>query len=347
VELRHLRYFVAVAEDLSFRGASDRLHIAQPALTHQIQALERILGARLLNRTKRSVELTEAGSLFLEEARMTLRQAERARQVGERAGRGELGCIEIGYVSSTPATGVLSSSVFSFRQAYPSVDLRLTEMDMDRQLEGLGEGCLDVGFIRPPVPRYPLGVVAVTILNDPVIVALRKDHPLAVQTAIPVSALANEPFITTHLEEGIGFYKHMMSVCRQGGFSPRVVQRARQFATIVSLVGAGLGVALVPASMRCLQLPGVTYRPLADAREHAELAVAFRRAERAPAVKAFLEQMRGVAKRLMESRPAEAFKDARLVEGSKEHTKSCVTGIDYDSLSGTELRGSGANGRSN
>jgi DNA-binding transcriptional LysR family regulator len=338
VELRHLRYFVAVAEDLSFRGAADRLHIAQPALTHQIQALERILGVRLLNRTKRSVELTEAGSLFLEEARMTLRQAERARLVGERAGRGELGSIEIGYVSSTPAAGILSSNVFSFRRAYPAVDLHLTEMDTDPQLEALAEGRLDVGFIRPPVPQYPLGVVAVTILNEPIIVVLRKDHPLATQTAISVATLANEPFITTHLKEGIGFYEHMMSVCRQGGFTPRIAQRARQFATIVSLVGAGLGVALVPGSMRSVQPPDVTYRPLADAREHSELAVAFRRVERAPAAKAFIEQMRGVAKRLM---------DPPLVEDSEERTKYCVTGSGHDSFSGTESRGSGANGRSN
>jgi DNA-binding transcriptional LysR family regulator len=338
VELRHLRYFVAVAEDLSFRGAADRLRLAQPALTHQIQALERILGARLLNRTKRSVELTEAGSLFLEEARMTLRQAERARLVGARAGRGELGCIEIGYVGSTASAGILSSNVFSFRQSYPSVDLRLTEMDTDRQLEDLAEGRLDVGFIRPPVPQYPLGIVAMTILNEPVIVALRKDHPLAAQSAIPVAALANEPFITTHVKEGIGFYEHMMSVCRKGGFTPRVVQRARQFVTIVSLVGAGLGVALVPGCMRSVQPPDVTYRPLADARDHSELAVAFRRVERAPAAKAFIEQMRGVAKRLM---------DPRLVEDSEEHTKYCVTGSGHDSFSGTESRGSRANGRSN
>jgi DNA-binding transcriptional LysR family regulator len=282
--------------------------------------------------------LTEAGSLFLEEARMTLRQAERARLVGARAGRGELGCIEIGYVGSTASAGILSSNVFSFRQSYPSVDLRLTEMDTDRQLEDLAEGRLDVGFIRPPVPQYPLGIVAMTILNEPVIVALRKDHPLAAQSAIPVAALANEPFITTHVKEGIGFYEHMMSVCRKGGFTPRVVQRARQFVTIVSLVGAGLGVALVPSCMRSVQPPDVTYRPLADAREHSELAVAFRRVERAPAAKAFIEQMRGVAKRLM---------DPRLVEDSEEHTKYCVTGSGHDSFSGTESRGSRANGRSN
>ena len=133
-----------------------------------------------------------------------------------------------------------------------------------------------------------------------------------------------------------------MSVCRQGGFTPRIAQRARQFATIVSLVGAGQGVALVPGGMRCLQLPEVTYRPLADAREHSELAVAFRRAERAPAVKAFIEQVRGAAKRPMEKPSREAFNYPRLVKGSEEHTK-----IGHDSPSGTKLWGSGANGRSN
>lgn len=302
MELRHLRYFVVLAEELHFARAAERLRIAQPGLTQQIQALERELGVRLFHRTKRSVELSDAGVLLLEEARLTLAQAERAELVARRAGRGELGRVEIGYVGSAAYSGVLSATVFAFRQAYPEVDLRLREMDMERQLTELGEGRLDIGFIRPPVRDCPPGVIIATIFTEPVIVALRRDHPLAAREAVAIAALADEPFITTHLQAGVGFYEHTMAVCRQGGFTPRVAQKARQFATIISLVGAGLGVAIVPDSLRRVQLADVVYRPLADASELAELAIAFRRDEPSPAVKAFLQKVRDGAE--PEARPA-------------------------------------------
>ena len=294
MELRHLRYFVAVAEELHFGRAAERLRIAQSALSTQIQALERHLGVRLLQRSKRSsVALTDAGMLVLEEARRTLRQAERTELVGRRAGRGELGRVEIGYVVSAALAGVLSSTVSNFRRNHPAVDIRVQELATPRQLDELAAGRLDVGILRPR-PRYPLGIVAVRLLREPLMIALPQGHPSAAGgvRSVRAAALAEEEFVAPYFEEESGFQEQIAEIGRHGGFAPRVVHRVRGFVTAASLVAAGVGVAVVPASLRCLQLPGVVYRPLADAAVSADLAAAFRRDERAKAARAFIEQVR-------------------------------------------------------
>src|SRR4051794_3298033 len=196
MELRHLRYFVAVAEELHFGRAAERLRIAQSALSTQIQALERHLGARLLQRSKRSsVALTDAGALVLKEARRTLRQAERTELVGRRARRGELGRVEIGYVVSAALAGVLSSIVPAFRRDHPMVDIHVRELATPRQIDELAEGRLDGGLLRPR-PRYPLGIVAVRLLREPLMIALPEGHPLATGgvQAVRAEALAEEEF---------------------------------------------------------------------------------------------------------------------------------------------------------
>src|SRR5690242_5616798 len=162
MELRHLRYFVAVAEELHFAHAAERLHISPPSLTQQIQSLERELGARLFVRTKRDVKLTDAGARFLDEARATLQQAERAELVARRAGRGEVGRVEISFVSSAACTGLLTVALPSYRQSFPLVELAIRKLESPRQLEQLTEGRLDVGFLRPPA-RYPTGITAIVI----------------------------------------------------------------------------------------------------------------------------------------------------------------------------------------
>jgi DNA-binding transcriptional LysR family regulator len=298
MELRHLRYFVAVAEELHFGRAAERLRIAQSALSTQIQALERHLGVRLLQRSKRSsVALTDAGMLVLEEARRTLRQAERTELVGRRAGRGELGRVEIGYVVSAALAGVLSSTVSNFRRNHPAVDIRVQELATPRQLDELAAGRLDVGILRPR-PRYPLGIVAVRLLREPLMIALPQGHPSAAGgvRSVRAAALAEEEFVAPYFEEEeSGFQEQIAEIGRHGGFAPRAVHRVRGFVTAASLVAAGVGVAVVPASLRCLQLPGVVYRPLADAAVSADLAAAFRRDERAKAARAFIEQVRKAA----------------------------------------------------
>jgi len=291
MDLRHLRYFVAVAEELHFSRAAERLHISPPSLTQQIQSLEQELGARLLVRTKRDVKLTDAGARFLEEARSTLRQAERAELVARRAGRGEMGRVEIGFILSAACTGLLTVAVPSFRRTHPLVELSIRKVETGRQLEQLTEGRLDVGFLRPPA-RYPTGISAVVVARQSVVVALAKDHRLAATGAIPSASLSEESFIAPTFETDVGLYRHTAAVGQQGRFVPRIGARAPDVFTMMTLVAAGLGVAIVPQSIVCIQIPGVVYRPLARQGSPDELAAAFRRNEQAPAVKAFIRNLK-------------------------------------------------------
>src|SRR3954447_12041212 len=194
MELRHLRYFVAAAEELHFSRAAERLNISAPTLTQQIQVLEADLGVVLFRRTKRSVALTEAGRRFLEEARKTLRQAEQATLVAQQAARGEIGRLEIGYVTSASCLGLIPMLLAEFRRLNPYVDLQVHRMETVRQLAALDHGQIDLGFLRPPT-RYPVGLTGTLVWRQPFIVAMPKDHPLAAEKRVRVSSLAGEPLI--------------------------------------------------------------------------------------------------------------------------------------------------------
>ena len=279
---------IVLAEELHFGRAAERLNIAQPALTQQIQVLERELGARLFQRTKRSVKLTTAGRLTLDEAHRTIQQADRTFAIARQAGRGQIGFVEIGYVGSAAFSGVLSNVIFPFRAANPSVELRLNELSIRQQLEDISTGCLDVGFIRVPVMECPDGVAFANLLREQIILALPQEHPLARMKRISMNRLTKEPFIAVQVQEGVGFDAKVKSICLEASMTPQVAHRAQQFAAVVSLVGAGLGVAFVPASLRNLQVPNVVYRPLAGIAETSTLALAFRRSDPSPAVNAFI-----------------------------------------------------------
>ena len=288
MELRQLRYLQVLAEELHFGRAAQRLGIAQPALTQQIQSLERDLGARLFQRTKRSVHLTIAGRLTLEQATRTLEQAERTATVARKAGRGEQGSVEIGYVGSAAFSGILSKITFDYRKTNPDIELHLHELDITQQVDDVAHGRIDVGFIRPPVRQWPDGMTSLTLSREPIIIALPKGHPLSRRRTVALAALANESFITTYFEEGVGFHAQVAAMCRAGDLAPRIAQRGRQFAAITSLVGAGLGVAFVPDSLRNLRVPNVVYRPLDGAKGTTDLAIIFRKFEQAPAVISFI-----------------------------------------------------------
>ena len=291
MELRHLRYFVAVAEELHFSHAAKRLHISPPSLTQQIQNLEQELRVRLFVRTKRDVKLTDAGARFLDEARVTLRQAERAELVARRAGRGEVGRVEIGFVTSVACTGLLTVAVPPYREAYPLVELSIRKVESARQLVHLTEGRLDVGFLRPPT-RYPTGTSGLIIARQSVVIALPKDHKLAAAEAITPASLAEESFVAPTFETDLGLYRLTVALGQQGKFHPRIAERAADVFTVVTLVGAGFGIAIVPQSIACIQIPGVIYRSLTWRGQRDELAVAFRRDEKTPAVKCFIQHLR-------------------------------------------------------
>ncbi|HEY9847144.1 MAG TPA: LysR substrate-binding domain-containing protein, partial [Candidatus Caenarcaniphilales bacterium] len=244
MELRHLRYFVTLAEELHFGRAAERLHIAQPPLSQQIRQLEAELGFLLFHRTKRMVQLSEAGQVFLREIQQVLRQLEQAVQTGRQASRGEVGQLVVGFVGSA-AYNILPAILQTFRTTAPAVNLELHELTTDQQLKWLREGRIDVGFLRPPIEDNIFSLEI--IFQEPLVAALPETHVLANQVALSLRSISGEPFILFPRPLAPGLYDQIISLCHQASFSPRVVQEAIQMQTIVSLVAAELGLAIVPA----------------------------------------------------------------------------------------------------
>lgn len=287
MELRHLRYFVKVAEELHFGRAAERLGIAQPPLSQQIKALEQEVGVRLLLRTKRRVELTGAGAVFLDEARKILAQADQAVHVAQRAARGETGRLEVGFVGSV-VFGKVPSIFHLMRLRYPDVSLVLQDLTTEEQVEALKSYRLDVGLVRPPV--FAAGSLAIRILwREPLLVVLPKTHRLAGQKRIALESLAGESFLQVPRHFGPGFYDQFIRICAQAGFAPKVVQEARTVPTIVSLIAGGMGVSIAPASLRNLRRKGVVYRSFRPPVPTTDLAAIWRPEDKSPALHSFLE----------------------------------------------------------
>lgn len=288
MELRHLRYFVAVAERLHFAQAAEALGIAPPTLTVQIQEIERTLQAQLFRRTKRSVALTPAGEAFLIEARETIAQFERALNVGERAGRGELGRIQIGYVGSAAFSGLLQKQIRAFRKARPNVLVQTAEYPMPELPTLLEEGRLDVAFVRMPVD-LPSSLRAHVLTRDAFCAALPAEHALAVASGpIRARSLAGESFVVP--EQGFG----TQEVGRRGRFAPRIVSAPGTLLAVLTQVSVGVGVAVVPNVLtRVVNLPNVVFKPLAGEPILSEVAAVFRKFEHSPATKKLIEQITG------------------------------------------------------
>lgn len=295
LDTRQLRYFVAIADDLHFTKAADRLHVAQSSLSTQVQQLEAQLGARLLARRKRSaVSLTDAGVLFLVEARRALEQLERAEAVGRRAGRGEIGHVAIGYSPSAAVSGVLSSAIRAYRVQRSDVALHLAEMESPEQLAAIIESRLDVGFIRP-LKDYPDGISASVIRQERLLLALPADHRLADEVAaVEVRVLSDETLIVPQLEEDSGFTAYVPDFLAAVQPKPEQIYPVRGIPTALSLVGAGVGVALVSESWRSLAMANVVYREIVDFERLVILVLAHRTRESAPAVLAFVETCKGL-----------------------------------------------------
>ena len=288
MELRHLRYFVAVAEELHFTRAAERLHIGQPPLSHAIQVLEADIGAQLFERSKRWVRLTEAGKLFLDDARRILALADQAVETARRAARGEAGELRIGFTYSTPLTPLFAEVINRYRHHFPLVTLTLHEMATLRQLEAIGQRTLDLGFVRPPEVAVPNGVQLTPLREDPLMVVLPEWHPLAAKPALAISELAELPFVMYPPGGGTGIYPQIFRLCRAAGFVPRVGQTAGEASTIIGLVAAGSGVSLLPSSFDRIRMDGVCYRPLLDAEATTMLLLAQRAGERSPLIDAFV-----------------------------------------------------------
>lgn len=286
MELRHLRYFVTLAEELHFGRAAERLHIAQPPLSQQIRQLETELGFELFHRTKRKVQLTEAGQVFLDEVQQIFKQLEQAIQVGRQTSRGEMGQLVVGFVSSAPYN-ILPTVLRAFRSSVPEVRLELHELTTNQQFRWLRESRIDVGFVRPPVEEDRLNFE--TIFQESLVVALPDTHELANQSNVCLRSLKNEPFILFPRLLAPGLYDLIISLCQQAGFSPNVTQEAIQMQTIVSLVAGGLGIAIVPESLQNLQRTGVVYKAVQEATLKTAIAIIWRQNDTSATVQKFLE----------------------------------------------------------
>lgn len=295
MELRHLRYFVAVAEELNFTRAAERMHIGQPPLSMQIRDLEEEIGTPLFDREKRRVALTEAGRRFLDHAREILEQSRAAVEEARRAGRGEAGELRIGFASSLPYTATLTDTLYRYRQRYPLVGLQLREMFTGDQLVAIDRGALDVGFVRPGVLEVPRGVVVREIGRDPLRLVVNAAHPLADAGAVSVDHFRDDGFIAFPPDVGSGLPFMLERLCRNAGFEPRIVQTAREATTQIGLVAAGLGVAMLPGPLECVRLPRVRYLALLDHGAYFSLAVAVAERTPSPLLAGFLAVLDEVA----------------------------------------------------
>jgi DNA-binding transcriptional LysR family regulator len=288
LDLRRLRYFVAVAEEGHITRASERLGMAQAPLSQQMKTLERELGAQLLRRHPRGVEPTDAGRALLVEARAVLARVAEAEAAVTRTARGEAGRIRVGFTNSACFHPLTAAAIRRFRAAAPQVGLSFEQAGTAALIEALQSGAIDVAFIRTAATR-PHGLALHMLAEEAMIVALPVSHPLAGgDGALALADLATETFIGYPRAEGAGLYDAIIAACHAEGFSPRIGHETPQMIATLSLVAAGLGVSIVPASLRRMRLDGVAWRDLsAAAPPHAQLNFALRATEPSAAVQRF------------------------------------------------------------
>jgi DNA-binding transcriptional LysR family regulator len=297
MELRHLRYFCAVAQHLNYSEAARRLHVAQPAISQTILDLEDEIEVKLLHRTRRSVQLTAAGTTFLREAEDILRRAAEARRQAQRTARGEVGSLGIGFFG-TAAAPILPALVQSYRGKFPDVELQLYEMNPDQQLAAFDEGRIDLGFSRPlPLDRKSEFEEEV-VYTDTLSVALPEFHPFAKQAVVHLKNLAAEPFVQFHRKGAPGLFDEVTACCRRAGFSPRVVSEPNFMATVMTLVESGLGISLIPRCVRSLNRPHVAIRSISPKSASIPLCVAWRKSANSPPLAAFLDVLRKATPRI-------------------------------------------------
>jgi DNA-binding transcriptional LysR family regulator len=288
MELRHIRYFLAVAGEMNFTRAAKKIGIGQPPLSQQIRSLEEELGAPLFRRVPRGVELTDSGKAFLPEAQAILAQAERAKKIAQRGARGELGSLRLGFTSSAAFTQMVQDAIRVFRENYPDVELTLEEEDTATLLDRLSEQTLDAAFIRPG-RNDPEGVQVHRLLEEAMMIALPSDHPLSTRSALPLSALVKDRFLLFPRNAGPGFFDEIISACRRAGFEPRMGYETPQITSVGNMIAAGLGVSIVPISIaNQVCVAGVKYLKIVGDRPVAPIALAIRPDEQSVTVKNFV-----------------------------------------------------------
>jgi DNA-binding transcriptional LysR family regulator len=321
MELRHLRYFIAVAEEGHITRAAERLGMQQPPLSQQIRALERELDVQLLRRKPRGVELTEAGRALLADARAILAHIDHAFATTRRTARGEQGRITVGFTSSAPFHPFVPRVIRAFRDSFPLIALTLEEGGTVELIDDLRRERVDAAFIRTQVTD-PLGLTVDALLQEAMLVALPSTHPLAGSApaavplgaaakapqspALPLAALAAETFVVYRRRSGPGLYDAIFAACHAAGFSPLVGQEAPRIVSTLNLVAAGLGIAIVPASLQRMQMDGVVYRRLTGTQPRAPLLLATRRGDTSAVVRRFLDLVKRMARSFPRTAPENA-----------------------------------------
>lgn len=293
MELRHLRYFVAVAEEQHIGRAAERLHISQPPLTRQIHQLEAEVGADLFVRTPRGMELTDAGRVFLDDARHVLELADQASERALRAGQGVVGRVDIA-LFGTAIFGAIPLLLRAYRRSHPDVRIVLHNMTKEEQLEALAQRRISLAFNRlmQPVP----GIVSEVLVAEPLFVAAPSDHPLAARTAVRIAELEGEPLVLFPTGLRPSFIDRARELCANAGFVPNVVAEVADVVHGIALVATGGGLAFVPRSATNLHVPGVTYRPLHEApRPTVDLCCIYREDDRSAVLAGLLLSMRATA----------------------------------------------------
>lgn len=288
MELRHIRYFLAVAEERNFSRAAERLGIGQPPLSMQIRDLEQEVGARLFHRIPKGAELTAAGQAFYRVVERMPAMVEEARHAARRAERGELGILRIGFTASSGFNPVVATTIRSFRRGYPGVDVQLEESNTARLFEALSGDELDAAFMRPG-EHLAKGLQVRVLSEEPLLAVLPSKHAFARKQRLNLADLAGDELITFPRQYGSVMYDAIMAACRNAGFEPKLGQVAPQMASIIHFVAAELGIALVPASMREIQAKGVLFRELHDTAASVQLSLAWRRGDRSPFLKNFID----------------------------------------------------------
>ena len=269
IELRHLRYFVAVAEELHFGHAAERLRISQPPLSHQIQVLETQIGARLLARTNRSVALTPAGQQFLLDTRQILSLVDDAASRAARLHQGQTGELKIGFTSSAPFIKTVSESLSTFRHLYPDVQIQMQEMNTRQQIAPLNEGDLELGLMRNT--KLPDSLESRQLLHEPLLALVHRLHPLATAQSVSLSQLAQEPFVFFDSRVGTGLYEDILGLLQRHNIIPYITQEVGEAMTIIGLVSAGLGVSILPSSFQRVRLSDVVWLPIEERDARSEL----------------------------------------------------------------------------
>ncbi len=293
MDYRQLRYFIAVAEELNFSRAARRLNISQPPLSVQIKAIETEVGTSLFSRNRRKVELTPAGEVLLENARRAVKQLEDTTEAVRRAGRGDAGTIRLAFTSSVPMREAFALMLRAFRGRYPDVQIELQHMGTGCQFSALANDQIDFGILRPPAAlQQNKNIKLMPLWRDRLRLFLPSNHPLAMSNApISMIELVDQPFVGVEPLVNCGIHEHLVTLCGAAGFTPRIAQEARELNTVLGLVSAGLGVAVLPECYGCMAMPGVASRPIAGADAESWLMVAMRDRSMPPVLQRFLDVM--------------------------------------------------------